>query len=84
MGIVSLSLSLSLSLTAALALWGWPPITCPRPFLLVVPRRIGFGPLTPPRPLRDPLRGGGLGCLRTRAMTPAHPSFSLRDGITFR
>ena len=26
-------------------------------------------PLHLPRPLRDPLRGLGLGCLRTRAMT---------------
>ena len=30
-------------------------------------------PIHTPRPLRRPLRGLGLGCLRTRAMTPAHP-----------
>ena len=41
-------------------------------------------PLHPPRPLRDPLRGLGLGCLRTRAMTPAHPILSLRDGMNPR
>jgi len=38
-------------------------------------------PLVPihlPRPLRDPLREPGLGCLRTRAMTPAHPGSRLR------
>jgi hypothetical protein len=29
-------------------------------------------PIHTPRPLRDPLRGLGLGCLRTRAMAPAH------------
>ena len=41
-------------------------------------------PIHTPRPLRDPLRGGGLGCLRTRAMTPAHPCFPLRGGKDYR
>jgi len=33
-------------------------------------------PLHRPRPLRDPLRDGGLGCLRTRAIAPAHSYFA--------
>ena len=42
---------------------------------------MGGGQLVPlhlPRPLRDPLRGLGLGCLRTRAMTYGHSVISSR------
>ena len=35
-------------------------------------------PLHLPRPLRDPLRGLELGCLRTRAMVPLHLPRPLR------
>ena len=41
-------------------------------------------PIHTPRPLRNPLRGEGLGCLRTRAMAPAYSCHSLRDGMNFR
>jgi hypothetical protein len=43
-----------------------------------------LGPLHSPRPLRYPLWGLRIGCLRTRAIAPAYPGHSLRDGVTFR
>jgi hypothetical protein len=56
---------------------------------LLRPAATGLGPLElvplhSPRPLRYPLWGLRIGCLRTRAIAPAYLGHSLRDGVTFR
>ena len=56
---------------------------------LLRPATAGLGPLElvplhSPRPLRYPLWGLRIGGMRTRAIAPAYPGHSLRDGVTFR